>query len=398
MRRPLKAYSATAVVVLLVAGLVLPGTALAATVKVAKDQTALEESWYYRYRQPLEPIPDAPGDTGDPLPTQQDNVKAQIRSRSNPYEAETLHVGINAGQPEARMFLYWDPFTLSDTGLATVVGGTATLPLHADARGVRNAANASMIACLNIDLPTSDLAGEWDEQPEYDCKTSAPVEPVKDSDPLVWTVNLDVFGAKWKQDPTSYSGISIVEDPEAPESPETSTWHVAFAGQYNQADVEKVTADIKYEVEEFVLPDFDDDLDFGGDDDFTTGGGSSGEGFEDDGGFESDPGFGPDGSVAAPGGGGFSAAPPPSSSLPPSVDVSADPAPALAAPGATTPVAVQGVTEPQAITNPFGYWLLPILGLALAAAMGWSLTRPVELVKVREGAVSRLMRTRPGSA
>ena len=405
MRRSLTKSTVIAIVALMIAGLLLPGAAFGATkVKTSNDTTPLEEGWYYRYRQPLEPVPDAPGDTGDPLPTQQDNVKAQVRQRSNPYEAETLHVGINGTQPEARTFLYWDPFSLSDTGLATIIGGTVTLPL-VETRGVRNAENAKMLACLNIDLPTSDLAGEWKEQPKFDCKTSAPVKQVKGSDPITWTVDLDVFGALWKKDPTKYAGIAIVEDPKAPESPQTAEWHVAFAGQFNETKgVKKVTADLKYEVEEFdfVLPPVPT---FEQPPTTTTGGG----GFSDTGGgFEDDAGFGSDNSVAAPGGAGFGG--PVDTGPPPAQVAAVDPGPApapaepvepaLAAPaatGAAQPLAAQPASQ-RDVKNPFGYWLLPILGLALAGAVGWSLSHPVELVNVREGAVSRLMRARADTA
>lgn len=389
MHRSLRSLTAVTVVIFLVGAFVLPMGAFAATVKTAKNVTALEEAWYYRYRQPLEPVPRAPGETGDPLPTQQDNVNAQVRSRSNPYEAETLHVGINAGDPEARMFLFWDPFSLSDTGLATIIGGKVTLPL-AETRGVRNAENALMLACMNVDPPTSDLGGEWREQPKYDCKTSAPVKLVKNSDPLTWTVNLDVFGAKWKQDPTSYGGISIVEHPEAADSPDSSTWHVAFAGQYNETDNKKVKADLKYEVEE--LPDLDD---FEIPDDFNSDAGAGG--FDDSGSFDDGGGFGESNSMAAPGGGISS--PPvtgPEATMP---DATAEQSgePALAAPAADEAAPVAAAAQGP-ITNPFGYWLVPLLGLAVAAVMAWSLTRPVELVNVREGAVSRLMRARAGRA
>lgn len=402
MSRSLRSLSVTAVVVLLVAGFVLPiGAAFGATsTKTAKTVIALEEAWYYRYRQPLEPVPQAPKETG-PIPGQQDNVEAQVRQRSNPYEAETLHVGINGGQPEARTFLYWDPFSLSDDGLATIVGGTVTLPL-VETRGVRNAQNAQMIACMNIDMPTSDLGGEFKEQPKFDCKTSVPVEQVKDSDPITWTVNLDPFGKKWKADPESYAGIAVVEDPEAEQSPQTAAWHVAFAGQFNEKDgAKKVTADLRYEVEEFdfdfdipVVPEFEPPPA----EDFEPSGGA---------GFNDDAGFGADDSLAAPGGGsgGFAAPaadPGPAFSggeaAPAGVPAApADPGPApVAAPqpqAAQQPVAAAPIAE-KSIKNPFGYWLLPILGLMLAGAVGWSLSRPVELVNVREGAVSRLMRAR----
>lgn len=392
MRRSVTSLTAIAGMTLLIAGLLLPmGAAFGATVKTAKNTTALEEGWYYRYRQPLEPVPDLPGETGDPLKTQQDNVEAQVRSRSNPYEAETLHVGINANQPEARTFLYWDPFSLSDTGLATIIGGKVTLPL-ADTRGNRNAENAKMVACLNIDLPTSDLAGEWKEQPKFDCKTSAPVKLVKNSKPLTWTVDLDVFGAQWKKDPASYAGVAIVEDPKTADSPQTSTWHVAFPGQFNEKDKKKVTADLKYEVEEF------DDFELPPVGDLGGGGG----GFDDGGELASgDTGFGANNSIAAPGSMG---APPadtsaPAASIePPAEQTAAAPEVADAGAEVAAPVAAEPVSAQGPITNPFGYWLLPIIGLALAGAMAWSLTRPVELVNVREGAVSRLMRARPGGA
>jgi hypothetical protein len=87
------------------------------------------EGWFFRYRNPTRPLPTSEADpTGMVGP-----VEGTARGETNLYAqqpfgtGETLHVGVNAGQPEARLFLGLPTVGLTDEGEAVITGGEITL-------------------------------------------------------------------------------------------------------------------------------------------------------------------------------------------------------------------------------------------------------------------------------
>jgi hypothetical protein len=426
MRKPLIRIAAGLLGGLLAALAVAPaGLAFADT--TATDVVALDEAWFFRYRQPLEPVPAEVGGVAidDPSGNQADDiVKSEIRNRTNPYPGDTLHVGVNAGQPEAVFFLAWDLLALNgNNGLTAIVtGGTVTftdagstclsqVPENApeDARpgrncGSRNVEDADMVACVATSLVVETQGGDWKDVYPYDKEECAPLEPVtvKEGEPAQWTVSLDSFADTWS-DPFANNGIAIVPNPETIKpanedagvaEPAPTEWHVAFHGR--RTDVKNaalVTSDLQIEKQK--LPVFGP---IGG----PIGGGSGGTPTyippaPTDTGSTGSSGYTP----AAPTTGGTSTYTPgtttPGTTTPGTTVPGAAPVAEVAPPAAAPPLAAAPVTQPVNASGgklPPAIWLLPLLGLSVAGALGWSLTQPVELAAEREGAVSKLMKAR----
>lgn len=397
-RKPMVRFAAGVLGGLLAALTVMPlGLAYAET---AKDVEMSDEAWFFRARQPLSPVPDIDDPTGN---QPDDIIKAEVRNRTNPYPAETLHVGVAAGEGEAVTFIGLPLYDLGG-GLAPVVtGGTVTFTdagstcagSASDATGEGSSCGskrpdaADMVGCAATELVVAAQGGDWQDQYEYDEKMCAPLELVEGSDPLQWKLSLAPFKSLWS-DPLNNYGLAIVPNPEIAAPAPDESWHVAFhANSTNVEDAKVIVADVKYTKPE--IPSF----------------GSSDPGSTptfDDGASAppapaSDPGYSDTGSSptydsgtsttsSAPIAPPAESAPPPAAADPAAPQAAAPAAPPAAAPPATAPVAATGPQTPKAL------WLLPLLGLTLAGALGWSLTHPVELVTERQGAVSKLMRTR----
>lgn len=423
MRKPLIRIAAALFGGMLALLIVAPiGVAFADT--TARDVKSLDEAWFFRYRQPLEPVPDIDDPTGN---NPDDIGKSTVRDRTNPYPVDTFHVGVNSGQLEALMYMNWDTYTLNTANggtagfEATITGGTVTFtdagvtcastaPESAPepARqprscGSRNAQAAKMVACRATELVVEAQGGDFRDKYKYDAKDCTPLVPVKGAtDPLQWTAKLDQFADTWK-DPFKSFGIAVVPAPdqiagEEPTEPQ-STWHVAFHGRRTDVkDVKVTTADLKIKPQVLKIPDFPEfgaplppapvAPSSGGTSTFTPGTTTT---TPDTTSFESgtsgttDPGF-------TTSTGTSTVIPDTSAPVAPVAE-----APPAAAPPVAPPVAAVAPTQPvnaSAPVTPAAIWLLPILGLSLAGALGWSLSQPVELATEREGAVSKLMKAR----
>ncbi len=469
MRRPLTRFAAGVVGGLLAALTVAPMTV--ALAKTAENVTNADEAWFLRNREPLAEAPGGDPTCSTPLGC---NASGQAQ-RPNEQPEGVLVVASNAGEPDAQTFFTFDLFDLPFGTLVT--GGTVTLPVARDddARNFRPE-EANMVACLTTGfVPSGVDAGAYGNRPEFDKDVCTEVKQSSD-DPLVFTVDLEVFGEKWADEtsPTPNNGITLLQDPKITSPNPEETWRVVFNSTRRNGpqgsdpeDFPKITSTIEYRVPkppEIETPPVDNDppppplsepVDgSGGEPEFQGGDGDGGFGGGGDfGGGSGDPGsFG--GATAPSGGfdtgttttgpfdsgatGSFDSgttasvegvtppplnapvaadpgttgtiAPPastPQIAPPPAVDSSATttttPAqpPAGDAPQAAPPAAALPTTVPVGTqgprTNP-AWWLLPVLGVALAGALGWSLTQPVELANTREGAVTKLMRNRRPSA
>jgi hypothetical protein len=145
---------------------------------------------------------------------------------TSPYPADTLHVGIAAGQETARTYLVPD-LTAVPFG-DTAVSGTMTLPVGAGTTdGTVEAASARLLACL-VTAPVADgVAGSSQQPPAIACATAAN-GLTYDAGKNVFTLDLTPFLTAWAHGAPE-DGIAIV--PSATSQP-TDAWHVAFNGRH----------------------------------------------------------------------------------------------------------------------------------------------------------------------
>lgn len=409
MRTPLTRTTGVLAGALVMLLLALPMTAAAAA--TANKVPNGDEAWFLAKKEVLaEPTGEDPTCN---LPTGC-NASGQAQ-RPNPHPEGVLVVAANGGEPDAQMFINFDPAKLPSFE-AVVTGGKVTLPVAEDPEA-RNAnpGAAKMVACrVTGFIPAGSDAGSYKDRPTFDDKTCVPAKKVEqkaETDPLVFTVDLERFGKVWSADAATMQGITLLPDPAQVKPPAPQeTWRAVFntqrrSDQMTEEEKKKpdenarinypaITWDLQYKIKK--LPSFQ----------IPSGGSLSGSGSA--GGFpaaESSSGgdfSSGDSSVASSDTGStdFGSAPADTGSA--AIDVPADSGAAPVTPpvttgapaGAAAPVAA-GPTTPVSAPGPSpAVWVLPILAVLMAVAMAWSLMQPVQLVGEREGAVSRLMRTR----
>ena len=395
MRIPLSRAAAGVFLAMLVAWLVLP--IAAASAATASNVQNAEEAWFLENKEPLAGLPG--GDPGCDQATGCNLSGSAVRP--NPHPEGVLVVAANAGAPDAQTYFTFDT---QDLGLGVVVtGGTVTLPVarDADARNV-NAANADMVACLTTGfVPSGTDGGSYADRPTFDKNTCVPVKLTKD-DPQaeVFSVDLTRFGKAWAAGTTN-NGITLMVNPEITPPAPDETWRVVFnsARRAQQQTVEQQKQPEEARIEfpaitsklQYTEPKIACFFNCGG----SGGGGETGGGLGDTSGgdLSTDTGSTDTGSTGSFGSSGTPATG--TGSVTPTTDTGTTPVtPPVAAGGA--PVAPGGTVATAA--NPPGIspavWVTPLLAIAAAAAMAWSLMQPVELAGQREGAVSRLMRSR----
>lgn len=408
--------AASAVAALLILLLVLPMTAaFAATATKVPNG---EEAWFLAKKEPL-----AEPEGGDPtcdLPVGC-NASGQAQ-RPNNHPEGTLVVAANAGDPDAQTFFNFDFF---DTKFlpsgAIVTGGTVTMPVaqDPDARNFRPQA-AKMVACMLKEdfIPGGTDAGSFKDRPDVNDKICVDVKKTKD-DPLTYSFDLERFGKAWSGG-AAQTGVTVMVDPEVKAPNPEETWRVVFNSRRrsekppedtkDQFKFPKITSTLQYRVEK--LPTVNIPTVPVGGGDFSSGG-SGGGGFPPpESGSSGSPSFST-GSTGSTGGGSFdtgattggtsgdfgapAAAPAdsgvidaPQEAAPPPVDA---PVAAADAAPAEQPVLAQPAAAKKPGFSP-AVWVLPLLAVAMAGAMAWSLMSPAQLAADREGAVSKLMRTR----
>lgn len=224
MRRVLSRTAAMSAAVLSVLLILSPLViATAQTPQVAEDVPMFDEAWFFRYRQPLEPVPDVDDPAGvGGIP------KATLRERTNPYPLETLQVGVVNGEEEAVTFVNFPLHELTDDfSPVHVTGGTVTFVDGGSSLGSKRADEAEMIACLSLQLVPEVQGGDWKDLPEWDCATRSTLTLQEGSAPMTWTVDLAPFASVWS-DPAANYGIAIVPDPDSARPAPDQSWHVAF--------------------------------------------------------------------------------------------------------------------------------------------------------------------------
>ena len=407
MRTSLTRAASAVIVAMMLAWLALPITA--ASAETARNVRNDAEAWFLNNKEPLAGLPE--GDPTCELPTGC-NASGNA-TRSNPHPEGVMVVAANAGAPDAQAYFTFNTFDLGFD--VAITGGTVTLPVarDPDARNV-NVALAQMVACMvtGISAPGGTDAGSYEDRPDWDEKTCVDVKMVDETPQAqVFQVNLERFGKLWGSGKDN-NGITLMVDPAIEPPAPNHTWRVAFntarrSDQLTEKEKDKpkeqriaypaITSTLQYKVDEppcfFNCP------------------GEEEPGEEDpDPPAEDDDG----GSVPPVDDGGDDYTPPPSSGTtdtgtsgtpstgsvsPPTNTGTTSTPPQVPVAAGTTPQGgdFAGGTVPTAAPTPGtspAVWITPVLALAVAAAMAWSLMQPVELAGAREGAVSRLMRTR----
>jgi len=162
---------------------------------------------------------------------------------ASPYPAKTLHVGVVAGQEEARTYLSLDLAALP--GGTALTGGTLRIPVGGPDDGSRSPDTASLQACLVTAAFHDAAEGATDAPPAVDCRTTAPAKYVAaaGNDPEMFTVDLTAFGSAWTAGSLN-QGIALL--PAADTAP-PSSWHVAMsAHDRTGSTVAAPTATVQY--------------------------------------------------------------------------------------------------------------------------------------------------------
>jgi len=148
---------------------------------------------------------------------------------TSPYPADTLHVGLAAGQETARTYVVPDLAQLPFD--ATPTAGTMTLPVaQGTTDGTVSPQTAAIKACLATSPPSAGAQGSTAAPPAVDCSTSA--EAVYDAAKAVVTVDLQPFLEKWHAGSPA-DGIALV--PKTASAQPSDAWHVTFNGRNRAA-------------------------------------------------------------------------------------------------------------------------------------------------------------------
>jgi hypothetical protein len=391
MRGSLKRSAVATVGLLVLAWAVLP---MAMASAASKNNVGNgDEAWFQAYQEPLAELPS--GDPSCESPAGCNLAGNVTRGVLKPHPEGVLVVAANAGEDDAQMYFN---FNVDDLPLGAVVtGGTVTMPVATDPEaGNMRPEDAKLVACMVTGfIPGGADGGSYQDRPEFDDGTCVPVELDDSAETQTYTINLNRFGKAWGTGTTPMQGVTVLVDPKVSPPAPQETWRVVFnSARRASQDPEvypPITSDLQFTVKAGGLGGLGGGLpDDGGFDD--TGGG----GFEDSG----SPGGGGD---FGGGGGGFDSGSAPADTgaidAPQSADAPAVDEPAAGEGGEEQPLAApagQGgdAVPAGAVGMSPAVWLMPLLALAMAGALAWSLLQPVELVGEREGAVSKLMRNR----
>ena len=151
---------------------------------------------------------------------------ADLTGAPSQYSADTLHVGVNAGQEETRTYLQLDLGKLPAGTKPS--GGTLLLPVAAgDNDGTRAPETAKLRACA-VKAEVKDVDGAFTAPPEIDCEIAtvpAMFVPATGDKPAAFTIELSSLTDAWQGDvrPGALALVPAAETA-APES-----WHVAFS-------------------------------------------------------------------------------------------------------------------------------------------------------------------------
>ena len=176
---------------------------------------------------------DTPGSVGDSAEAWYDSSQATICSSpvgcppitlpTDSYPANTLHIGVTAGNETARTYLM--PDLSSYLGGPLPVSGTMTLPLAtASGNGNSNDSAATIEACLATGVFPDGAHGSTSSPPAVQCAVHSALHYATTS----FTLDLGPFLSAWSSGAPQY-GIALI--PDSSQTGPTSVWHVAFNGR-----------------------------------------------------------------------------------------------------------------------------------------------------------------------
>lgn len=162
----------------------------------------------------------------------------------SPYPPDTLHIGVNLGQEEARTALQLDLAALPAG--TKPAGGQLRLPIATGTQdGTRNFESADIRACAVTTL-VEDADGSSEAPPEADCESGsaeAVFVPAEGEVPAAFTVDLTTIVPAWAD--SSAPGALTLVPAEGAAAPET--WHVALSGREREVEgAAPITASITY--------------------------------------------------------------------------------------------------------------------------------------------------------
>ena len=143
---------------------------------------------------------------------------------TSPYPADTLHVGVAAGQETSRTYLLPD---LSQVPFGATFGTTTmTLPVATGTTdGTQSPDTAHVVACLVTEPFADGAAGSTEAPPKADCSVSDPA--TYDAKSSTLTVALSAIAGAWSHG-SAELGVALVPDAKAVQP--TDAWHIAING------------------------------------------------------------------------------------------------------------------------------------------------------------------------
>lgn len=158
---------------------------------------------------------------------------------SSPYPADTLHVGVTAGQETARTYIV--PNLTAIPFGSTATSGTMTLPLASDSQaGVVSPDTAHLDACLATSQPADGTQGTPTAPPKVD--TSVCSGATYNATAQDFTIDLTPFLTAWASGKPE-DGIALMTSPGT--TSQTDAWHVAFNGK-NRAGTPHISSTVTY--------------------------------------------------------------------------------------------------------------------------------------------------------
>ncbi len=263
----------------------------------------------------------------------------------NPYEEDTLHVGIKQGSEDSRIYLTLDVANDLPVG-ATITGGKLVLPLDEDGSEIPD--EFSLQSCTVQEPPEKSAQGSFDPPPKAACSIGEPARIVEKPQPML-VIDVTPLATAL----TIGEGIALVPGEDAVDNQET--WHFSVFGRKNESkeavDIGAILGYEEFETLTDLAPPTGEPFDEGG-----AGGGGAGVGAPPD--------FSTGGFDTAPTGqfdtGGTAVGAP----------VQAQP------PQQAQPLAAVAVPRYK------GVWFLPLVGLAMVGMLGIALTRDLRAARI----------------